>query len=93
MHGALLKLAAQSAPGEGYYSKTTLILAGSCGLITTILGIGVAFIPSHQIESIRLFEIKMFTGTLFFVGLAAFFFFIYGRRKAARKLDVAASTV
>jgi hypothetical protein len=49
----------------------------------------VAFIPSHQIESIRLFEIKMSAGTLFFVGLAAFFFFIYGRRKAARKLAAA----
>jgi len=48
--GALLKLAKQSAPGEGYYSKTTLS-AGSCGLITTILGISVAFISSHQIES------------------------------------------
>ena len=93
MHGALLKLAKQSAPGEGYYSKTTLFLAGSCGLITTILGISVAFIPSHQIESIPLFEIKMLAGTLFFVGLAAFFFFIYGRRKAARKLNVAASVV
>ncbi len=89
MHGALLKLAKQSPPGEGYYSKTTLVLAGSCGLITTILGIGVAFIPSHQIESIRLFEIKMVAGTLFLVGLAAFFFFIYGRRKAARKLGAA----
>ena len=89
MHGALLKLAKQSPPGEGYYSKTTLVLAGSCGLITTILGIGVAFIPSHQIASIRLFEIKMVAGTLFLVGLAAFFFFIYGRRKAARKLGAA----
>ena len=89
MHAALLKLAKLSHPGEGYYSKTTLVLAGSCGLITTILGIGVAFIPSHQIESIRLFEIKMFAGTLFLVGLAAFFFFIYGRRKAARKLEAA----
>jgi len=28
----------------------------------------------------------MFGGTLFFIGLAAFFFFVYGRRKAARKL-------
>jgi hypothetical protein len=32
----------------------------------------------------------MFGGTIFFIGLAAFFFFIYGSRKAARKL--AAST-
>jgi glutamate:GABA antiporter len=93
MHAALLKLAKQSAAGEGYYGKTTLVLAGSCGLLTTILGIGVAFIPSHQIESIRLFEFKMVAGTLFLVGLAAFFFFIYGRRKAARKLAAAPAPV
>jgi amino acid transporter len=91
MHAALLKLAGQTVPGEGHYSKATLLVAGSCGLITTILGMGVAFIPSHQIESIRLFEIKMFTGTLFFIGLAWFFFFVYGRRKAARKLAEAAA--
>ncbi len=93
MHAALLKLATESAPGEAYYGKTTLVLAGSCGLLTTVLGIGVAFIPSHQIESIRLFEFKMVTGTLFFVGLAAFFFFVYGRRKAARKLAAAPAPV
>ncbi len=81
MHAALLKLARRSAPGEAYYGKTTLLLAGSCGLLTTILAIGVAFIPSHQIESIRLFEVKMISGTLFFVGLAAFFFFVYGKRR------------
>jgi len=80
MHAALLKLASQSAPGEGYYRKSTLLLAGSCGLITTTLGIGVAFIPSHQIESIRLFEFKMVAGTLFFIGLAVFFFFFYRNR-------------
>jgi hypothetical protein len=57
------------------------------------LGIGVAFIPSHQIESIRLFELKMCIGTLLFIGLATFFFFIYGRRKAARKLPAAAPAI
>lgn len=93
MHAALLKLARQSAPGEAYYSRPTLALAGSSGLITTILGMGVAFIPSHQIKSIGLFEFKMVAGTLFFVGLAGFFFFIYGRRKAERKLASATAAV
>ena len=93
MHAALLKLARQSAPGEAYYSRPTLALAGSCGLITTIVGMGVAFIPSHQIKSIGLFEFKMVAGTLFFVGLAGFFFFIYGRRKAERKLASATAAV
>ncbi len=83
VHAALLKLARTSAPGEGYYRKPILLLAGSCGLTTTILAMIVAFIPSHQIESILLFEVKMCAGTVLFVGLAAFFFFVYGRRKAA----------
>jgi hypothetical protein len=30
----------------------------------------------------------MFGGTLFFIGLAAFFFFVYGRHKALHKVRV-----
>jgi len=86
MYAALLKLSNHASFEEGRYSRSRLLLAGSSGLLTTTLGIGVAFIPSHQIESIRLFELKMCVGTLLFIGLAAFFFFVYGRRKTARKL-------
>jgi glutamate:GABA antiporter len=93
MYGAVLKLAKKSAAGEGYYSRAKLLTAGSCGLATTMLAIGVAFIPSHQIKSIGLFEMKMVSGTLLFVGLAAFFFFVYGRRKTARKLAGAVPVV
>jgi len=56
------------------------------GLVTTVLGIALAFFPAQQIKSIARYEIWMFGGTIFFIGLAAFFFFIYGSRKAARKL-------
>ena len=93
MYAALLKLAKHTSLVEGRYSRSKLLFAGTSGLVTTTLGIGVAFIPSHQIESIRLFELKMCIGTLLFIGLAAFFFFIYGRRKAARKLAAAAHAV
>ena len=40
------------------------------------------FFPAQQITSLWSYELWMFGGTLFFVGLAAFFFFVYGRRKA-----------
>jgi hypothetical protein len=30
----------------------------------------------------------MFGGTLFFIGLAAFFFYVYGRRKALRAVPL-----
>ena len=86
MFGGLLKIAFGDGFVRGHYSKGTLVFAGVSGLITTILGIALAFFPAQQIKSIARYEIWMFGGTIFFVGLAAFFFFVYGSRKAARKL-------
>jgi len=85
MFTALLKLP-WSDPGRGHFSKAVLTLAGTSGLMTTLLGIALAFFPARQITSIWLYEVKMFGGTLFFVSLAAFFFFVYGRRKAAQEV-------
>ena len=93
MFGALLRIAANSSFVRGRYSKTTLIAAGLSGLLTTMLGIALAFFPAQQITSLFSYELWMFGGTLAFIGLAAFFFFIYGRRKAARKLASAASAL
>ena len=86
MFGALLKLAAAPTFTKARYSKTTLLFAGVSGLMTTSLGIALAFFPAAQITSLLSYEIWMFGGTLLFVGLAAFFFFVYGRRKTARGL-------
>jgi len=55
-----------------------------------VLGIALAFFPAQQITSLLSYEIWMFGGTLVFIGLAAFFFFVYGSRKAARKLATGA---
>jgi hypothetical protein len=82
MFGALIKIALQTSEGKGHYSKTTLVLAGISGLLTTTLGIVLVFFPAQQISSLWSYEIWMFGGTLFFIGLAAFFFYIYGGRKA-----------
>src|SRR6202171_1464751 len=86
MFGALLKMALQTPFVRVRYIRMTLLLAGASGLLTTILGISLAFFPAQQITSLRSYELWMFGGTLFFIGLAAFFFFVYGRRKTARKL-------
>ena len=93
MFGALLRIAADSSFARGRYSKGTLIAAGLSGLLTTMLGITLAFFPAQQITSLFSYEVWMFGGTLAFIGLAAFFFFIYGRRKAARKLASAATAL
>jgi amino acid transporter len=93
MFGALLRLAFDPSPGKGYYRPMTLILAGSSGLITTILGIGLVFFPAQQVTSLWSYEIWMFGGTLGFIGLAAFFFFIYGRRKSMLGVGTGGSPV
>ena len=84
MFAALLKLAWRPASVGGRYSRSTLILAGSSGLITTVIAIVVAFFPASQIKSVMKYELSMFGLTLFFIALAAFFFFVYGRKKARR---------
>lgn len=81
MFGALVKFGVTYEPDRGRYGKLTLLFAGLSGLVTTILGIALVFFPAQQITSLKLYELKMIGGTVFFVGLAAFFFFVYGRRK------------
>ncbi len=93
MFGALLKIAFNEKFVRGHYGKGTLVFAGVSGLITTTLGIALAFFPAQQIKSIARYEIWMFGGTIFFIGLAAFFFFEYGSRKAARKLAAGSPAV
>ena len=86
MFAALLKLAWSESASKGRYGRAVLTLAGASGLATTILGIALVFFPSQRVTLLWLYEVKMFGGTLFFVGLAAFFFFVYGRRKAPQEV-------
>jgi len=87
MFGALVRIATAENFAKGRYGKPMLLFAGISGLVTTILGIALAFFPAQQITSLVSYEMWMFGGTLVFIGLAAFFFFVYGRRKAARRLE------
>jgi amino acid transporter len=87
--GALLVIAFSPAFVQCRYGRGTLLFAGVSGLLTTVLGIALVFFPAQQITSLLRYEIWMFGGTAFFIGLAAFFFYVYGGRKAARKLAAA----
>jgi amino acid transporter len=91
MFAALIKLAFDGS--KGYYGRTTLVFAGASGLITTILGIALVFFPAQQITSLWSYEVWMFGGTLFFIGLAAFFFFVYGRNKQVSTAKLSATLV
>jgi glutamate:GABA antiporter len=81
MFAALLRFSIIEPTPRGQYGRITMILAGASGLLTTVLGIALVFFPAQQITSLWSYELWMFGGTLFFVGLAAFFFFVYGRKK------------
>ncbi len=83
MFGALLKIAWNEPVSLGRYSRGTLFAAGASGLVTTTLGIALVFFPAQQITSLWSYEIWMVGGTVLFIGMAAFFFFVYGRRKTA----------
>jgi len=89
MFAALVKFAITESNPRGQYGRAAMFVAGLSGLLTTILGIALVFFPAQQISSLFWYEVWMIGGTLFFVGLAAFFFFVYGRRKAVRLLDLA----
>ena len=81
---ALIRLGLKYEAGAGVYSRTTLLVAGSSGLVTTILGILLAFFPAQTITSIAAYEFKMIGGVVSSVGLAWFFFFVYGRRRTQK---------
>jgi len=72
-----------------------MFVAGLSGLLTTTLGIALVFFPAQQISSLFWYEVWMVGGTMFFVGLAAFFFFVYGRKKVVKPVlvETAASAV
>jgi amino acid transporter len=91
MFGALVKFAVMESKPQGQYGRLTLFVAGLSGFLTTILGIALVFFPAQQITSLWSYELWMFGGTAFFIGLAAFFFFVYGRHKAPK--TVIAATV
>ena len=68
---------------RGRFGSCTLRTVGSVGLLTTLLAIAVVFVPSKQVGSVPLFELKMFSGSIFFLGLGALFFY-NGCRKVRR---------
>jgi amino acid transporter len=88
MFGALVKFAVSETKPIGQYGRGTLFTAGLFGFLTTTLGILLVFFPAAQITSLWQYELWMVGGTVFFVGLAAFFFFVYGRRKSAQTVSV-----
>ena len=88
MFGALLKLAFRYDRAQSRFRRSVLFLAGFGGLITSMFGIVLVFFPARQITSLWWYELNMVGGTIAFMGLAAFFFFVYSHRKAQKARPV-----
>ena len=78
LYAALVKIGLGPVT-SGHYSRPVLLAAGISGFATTAIGMGVAFVPPANSS---LWIGKMLFGTLFFLGLGGFFFFVYGRKKS-----------
>ena len=85
MFYALIRIASAPDFVQRKYGRGVLMAAGVSGLLTTTLGIALAYFPAQQIRSLAWYEVWMVGGTIVFIGAAAFFFFIYGRRKQAMR--------
>jgi amino acid transporter len=83
LFATLARVAFSATAGQGYYSKPTLRFAAIGGIAATIVGGGVAFVPSSQITSVWRFELKMVGSCVVFLGLAAALFWYYSRRRGA----------
>ena len=88
VYAALIRIAQAPRDQSGRYGTATLMLAGLSGLITTAIGMIVAFVPPTGVKSVPIFEVKMILGTAFFIVLAGFFFFVYSRRKQVQPVAV-----
>lgn len=82
IYASLARVAFGSTAGRGFYRKGIIRFAAVSGLCTTVLGFIVSFVPSHQVESVWRFEVKMFVSCALFLGLAIALFFYYSRVQA-----------
>lgn len=81
LFGALAVVAFGTGPT--FYRRARLRFAAVFGLLTTLAGGIVAFVPSRQVESIFRFEVKMVGTCVVFLALAAGLFRYYSSRRPA----------
>ena len=88
---ALVKLSSRRSFQKGFYSRTLLLLAGTVGVLTTMLGIVLELVFKPEgFGSLLRWDIEVFGTTALFVTLAFFFFYVYGRRKALQQIRLVA---
>ncbi len=81
LYASLARVAFDSSVTGEYRRRTRIRFAAVSGLVTAGAGMIVAFVPSHVVDSIWRFELKMLVTSVLFIGLAVGLFFYYSRRQ------------
>ncbi len=81
LYAALARVAFAKSAQNGFFNQTRTRFAAVSGLLTTCIGMIVAFVPSHAVDSVWRFEVKMVVTCVAFLCLAGGLFFFYSRRR------------
>ncbi len=88
LYASLARIAFGKSPAAGFYGMSRVRFAAVSGLATTAVGMIVAFVPSHSVDSVWRFEIKMILTCILFLTVAVGLFFYYSRKQAPSTLAV-----
>ena len=80
----LTKIDDQVQHMQTLFGRTTLLVAGLGGMVTTLLGTAFAFVPTRQVEHVWLFELKLAGSCVLLMGIGATFFFVNAKRAPAQ---------
>jgi amino acid transporter len=81
LYASLARVAFTNSAQKGFFSQSRTRFAAVSGLVTTGIGMIVAFVPSHAVDSVWRFEVKMVVTCVAFLGLAVGLFLFYSRRR------------
>jgi amino acid transporter len=81
LYASLARVAFSNSAQKGFFNQTRTRFAAVSGLVTTGIGMIVAFVPSHAVDSVWRFELKMVVTCVAFLGLAGGLFLFYSRRR------------
>lgn len=79
LFASLARMAFRHSPAAG---SIRVRFAAISGLLASVAGMLVAFVPSHSVDSVWRFELKMILTCILFLSLAVGLFFYYSRKQA-----------
>jgi len=83
LFGSLARTAFSTGQRQRFYRPAVVRFAAISGLVATAVGMAVAFVPTHQIDSIWRFELKMVSTCLVFLGVGMGLFRFYSKRRSS----------